>query len=276
MNQKTLIVQKREAETSLRNFLADRLKISRNKAKDKLDTRTVFVNGRRTWMAHHTLMPNDKVDIINTLDTNRLDEIEILHKDNDYIIVNKPAGFLSNGINSVEEMLRVQMNSKVLSVAHRLDKDTSGALLVARNPSAFKKVVAIFKNKEIRKSYHAIVMGKLAHAVQSINTPINGEPASTRLKILDANNMASHLMIQIKTGRTHQIRKHLISIQHPILGDHHYATRTRLPPRYMNIGRQMLHASSIDFKHPLTHKRVQAKAPLPRDFRKCLKSFRLT
>ncbi|MFC1462541.1 pseudouridine synthase [Verrucomicrobiota bacterium] len=271
-------VRQEELRTSLRDFVAARMGLSKRKAKELLDTRGVFVNGKRVWMARHSLAPGDVVEISG--DPVRLrrsaDVIEVLHEDPDYIVVDKPAGMLSNGEDSVEEFLRSERGEELLSAAHRLDLDTTGCLLLARSSSALEEAVKLFRKRCVQKTYHAIAAGRVAPPVREISTPLRGHPATTRLRTLDANSSATHLTVRIKTGRTHQIRKHLASIHNPVLGDRHYGTGERLSPKHMAVGRQMLHASSLEFEHPRTGKKIRAKARLPRDFRRCLKAFRLS
>jgi len=271
-------VRRDEMQTPLRDFVAQRIGLSRRKAKELLDTRGVFVNGKRVWMARHSLAPGDVVEVIGNPAglRSQLDDMEVLHEDEDYIIVDKPAAMLSNGEDSVEEWLRAERDNELLSAAHRLDRDTTGCLLLARTQAAFDDAVKLFRHRAVRKTYHVIVAGKVAPPVQEISTPLRGRPATTRVRTLDSNGSATHLVVRMATGRTHQIRKHLASVHHPVLGDRHYGTGQRLSPRHMAVGRQMLHAASLEFQHPRTGKRIRVKARLPRDFRRCLKTFKLS
>lgn len=273
-------------EMSLLNFLAIKLDASKKKAKDLLNARNVFVNRQRIWMARHSLRRGDKVGILQPTVTSgaidrlavkaRHERLTILFEDDDYLIVDKKAGILSNGKNSVEVCLQAQLKLPSLKVAHRLDKDTSGCLLLTKNIMAFDRILPIFRFRRVKKSYHAIVAGRLSPPVQTITTPLEGQRAITRIRTLDSNRDASHLMIKIETGRTHQIRKHLASIHHPVLGDRYYGTGISATDKTLNIPRQMLHGLSLEFDSPLTKQKVQALAPLPNDFHNCLKLFNLT
>ena len=271
-------VRQREAGIALRDFIAARMELSRKKAKELLDARGVFVNGKRVWMARHALKPGDTVDVTGGAGPRRRsgDRMGVLHEDPDFLVVDKPAGILSNGPGSVEERLRDERGEQSLAVAHRLDRDTTGCLLVAKNPAALEDAVRLFRERRVRKTYHAIAAGRVVPPVQEISEPVRGRSATTRVRTLDANGSATHLTVKIQSGRTHQIRKHLASIHNPVIGDRHYGTGGRLSPRQMAVGRQMLHASALEFEHPRTGKRIRVKAPLPRDFRRCLREFRLT
>jgi 23S rRNA-/tRNA-specific pseudouridylate synthase len=183
---------------------------------------------------------------------------------------------LSNGLNSVESKLREHLRLPALVAAHRLDRDTSGCLLMAKTAQAFDNVLPLFRRHDVKKTYHVIAAGRVEESEQVITVPIDGEMAITRVRTLDVNRDASHLLVTIDTGRTHQIRKHLDHIRHPVIGDRHYGTRLAASDKSLRVGRQMLHASTIEFVHPETHRRVFAKAPLPRDFRNGLRTFNLT
>jgi len=270
-------VRPAEGDLSLLEFLAIHLNISKRQAKDLLNARSVFVNRHRVWMASHTLKPNDIVEVQEPEGANvEANRLEILYEDTDYVIVNKGPGMLSNGLNSVESSLRGHLRMPALVAAHRLDRDTSGCLLMAKSAKAFEDVLPAFRRHDVKKTYHVIVAGRVAESEQVITVPIEGELAVTRVRTLDAKKEASHLLVTIDTGRTHQIRKHLDHIRHPVIGDRHYGTRLAASDKSLRVGRQMLHASSIEFAHPGTGRRVFAKAPLPRDFRNGLRTFDLT
>ncbi|MFA5043507.1 MAG: RluA family pseudouridine synthase [Kiritimatiellia bacterium] len=258
-------------------FLANHLKLSNHKAKALLDARRVFVNGQRIWMARHRLEPGDGVEIQDGFIKGPVVSREaVLYESEDYLIANKPAGMLANGPQSLESGLRRLLGNPALIAVHRLDRDTSGCLLFARQAQAEAHIRPLFVQHRIRKMYHAIVGGFVAEPEQEITHPIDHRSARTLVKTLDANKRASHLRIELETGRTHQIRRHLVAIGHPLLGDQQYATRREISPQERAIRRQMLHAYELAFRHPVTGKPVHAKAPLPDDFTDCLRKFGLT
>ena len=262
----------------LQDFLAARLDLSRNKAKQIIDSRTVFVNNKRIWMARHSLRSGDRVEFPDqetAYKPTAAAKAAILFEDDYYMIVNKPAGILSNGKDSFEERLRKQLNISSLRAIHRLDRDTSGCFLLAKNQAAFESIIPLFQEHSVIKTYEAIAAGQVEPRTFTINTPIENQPAITHINVMNANRFASHLQISIETGRTHQIRKHLLSIDHPVLGDKNYGTRLPASAKTILITRQMLHAVSLQFTHPVTGNHVHARAHLPPDFTACLHNFRL-
>jgi 23S rRNA pseudouridine1911/1915/1917 synthase len=266
-----------DAGKTLQEFLAAHLGISKGKAKDLLDLRIVFVNGRRVWMAKHELKARDKIEVqLATTPTAVAQHMpKILYQDPDILVVDKTAGLLVNGSGSIEELLREKLKLPALEVVHRLDRDTSGCLLLAKNPEMREKLVALFGQREVTKVYHAIAAGRVPDGIREIRTPVDGEPALTRLERLDANPQASHLKLNIETGRTHQIRRHLLAIHHPVLGDKQYGARFQPAGHQAEIPRQMLHSAVLAFPHPTSGAAVRCIATLPPDFRGCLRSLHL-
>ena len=136
--------------------------------------------------------------------------------------------------------------------------------------------IELFESHRVTKTYHAIVSSQVRADLKEITAPIDGKTAVTRLTLLSANRLASHLKLAIETGRTHQIRKHMLAIRHPVLGDKVYSTNIQPHPELRRIPRQMLHASSLTFRHPVTGELVRAKAPFPADYAGCLRMLKLT
>jgi 23S rRNA pseudouridine1911/1915/1917 synthase len=271
----SLSVNRETGKTVLLDFLADKLNLSRRKAKGLIDSRNVFVNRKRVWMAHHILKPGDKVECVREERiVHREPGVEMLYEDDDYLVINKRSGTLSNGPDSAESMLRATYPG--ITAAHRLDRDTSGCLLLARNPNAMEKIVRLFSGHHVKKLYHVVVMGRFEPQERTVSLPIEGEPAVTLFRVFDSNNEASHLQAKIETGKTHQIRRHLVAAHFPVLGDKFYGTRIPAGDKALTLGRQMLHASVIEFVSPVTNRRIRASAPLPRDFRRCLQMYNLT
>ncbi|MCE9615949.1 MAG: RluA family pseudouridine synthase [Lentisphaerae bacterium] len=270
-------VERPDAGTRLRDYLAKCLSVSGNRAKSLLDNRQVFVNGQRVWMAGHTLTGGDTVRVLQppAPTAPRRVPIRVLHEDAEYLIVDKPAGMLTNGPASVELQLRDERSDSTLIVAHRLDQDTSGCLLVARGPAAFAAAIELFRTHAVEKEYTALVMGRPHPPAQTIDANIDGLTAVTRMRTLKATPAASHVALQTLTGRTHQIRRHLADIGHPVLGDRQYGPQHGLSPAFMQVPRQMLHATLLQFPHPTAGKLVTARSTPPPDFRTCLKAFGL-
>lgn len=262
----------------LQDFLARQLNLSRNKAKTILDERQAFVNGRRVWMTKHEMKKGDVVEVMVPQQAPRRTPRPpaILFQDNEYLVVNKMPGRLSNGPDSLEADLQTLLNQPKLQAVHRLDRDTSGCILIARSKDAFDRAVELFKEQKIVKVYHALATGDIKERERRIDYALEGEPAVTHVYRVASNDLASHLKIKIETGRTHQIRKHLAYIGHPVLGDRTYALRGgAVPEEFRLIERQMLHAASLTFTSPFTHQKIRTEAPLPKDFAMWIKRLGL-
>ncbi len=262
---------------NLVDVVSEVMDCSGKQAKRILDNRRVFVNGRRIWMAKHRVKRGDNIEIHRgPLEHNTLTKKDILYIDPRYVILDKPPGWLSNGAGSAESALRKLMNDRNLQAVHRLDRDTSGCLLFAVNAESYDRVISLFKERKIDKVYNALVAGKVSDRVLRITSPIGGKPAVSLIRILSSSSSASHVKVKIETGRTHQIRKHLAGIGHPVLGDKQYTTHKPETKISRAVPRQMLHASSLSLTCPVTGQTVHAKAKMPGDFRKCMNILKLS
>jgi len=275
-------VKPAESGLALVEFIARRLGLSRNKAKALIDQRRVFVNGRRVWMARHALRPRDRVAGSFEMEQKvGFDRGMILYEDSHYLVVDKPAGILSNGPGSMEELINrpgivpAAAGQKPCLACHRLDKDTSGCLIFAKSAEAKERIIPLFAGNKVKKNYEAIVRGCLPEDSMTITTPIDGQKAITRIRIKKASQPASYLSVAIETGRTHQIRKHLSSIGHPVLGDQQYGVGRALPAEERSIARQMLHAAGLEFTQPFTGRIVRVEAPIPADMQRCSRHYHL-
>ena len=222
--------------------------------------------------------------------------IDIIYEDNDIIVVNKPKGMVVHPANGnldgtlVNAIMSICKNS--LSgiggelrpgIVHRLDKDTSGLLIVAKNDIAHVKMSEQIKNHEVQKTYIALVRGVVKENEATIDMPIgrsqsdrkkmavskNGKNAVTHIKVLKRYDKYTLLEVNIETGRTHQIRVHLSYIGYPIVGDYTYSNGKN---EFGVIG-QCLHAKRLEFKHPITQKRMKLEAALPEYFEEIIKKL---
>lgn len=270
-------VNKKNAGRTLLEVMAEHLGLSRKKAKALLDQRSVFVNQQRVWMARHTLQQGDVVATNPPKALTPRDTKQLVYRDEHYLVANKPAGILSNGLNSLEVELRRILKKPGLRAVHRLDRDTSGCLVFATGQKAFEAMVEQFRKNEIQKVYRAIILGRMNTSARDIKDALEGRTAITQLRVLDSNPAASHIQVRLSTGRTHQIRKHLTSLGHPVVGDKKYGLKQRRGERVdlTRVPRQMLHASAFTFEHPFTGKTIRAKAPHPADFKRCLRDLKL-
>jgi 23S rRNA pseudouridine1911/1915/1917 synthase len=255
--------------------IALELDISKKKAQAALDAKQVLVNGKRIWMKNHLVKDDDRIEILIEDHAPTIPrKIQILWQDEDYLIINKPAFLLTNAADkSVEAMLQKQEKNKNICAVHRLDKETSGCVLFAKNAEAKAAMIPLFKGRDIMKIYRAITIGQFPKSWNEIRTDIEGFMSTTLVKTLDSSKHASYLELRIETGRTHQIRRHLADKRYPVLGDKKYAgTGNELS---LVQPRQMLHAYRLIFPHPGTKEMIRALAPLPPDFKKCLAQLKL-
>src|SRR5574341_104021 len=272
MTIKKFIFTHEDAGYTLLNFIDKKLTLSKNKAKQIVDRRQVFVNKKRTWIASYQLNEGDIIEVF-TEETrqSKFQEGFILFNDNHYLIVSKPPGILTNGPNSLENDLKAHFNDNHIQVVHRLDKDTSGVVIFARDKDAFEQMKILFKRKLIKKVYRVIVRGGIGKQTFTIDTPIHGQKAVTHVRLLKRGKEASYLEVETETGRKHQIRIHLASVGYPVIGETEYDRNPIENPLLRQTRRQMLHAYQISFDNPYTHTTVSDTADITTDFNQHLK-----
>lgn len=256
-------------------ILAQKLGISRNAAKRLIDARGVFVNNQRVWMARHEVDTGDIVEIHGAHGPASAYEpspVEVLWQDDYYLIVNKPSGLLSNGPDSVEQKLRQDLKREVHAV-HRLDRDTSGCMLLSWSKPDMEKMIPVFQRRDVTKIYEGLVIGKWPGGITVIDRKIEGEEAVTLIKLLKLNGHAARVEFSLITGRTHQIRRHLAAHELHLAGEKNYGTNTLQNKALRQIGRHMLHAKLLGFPHPATGKFVQARAGFPADYKAAAKAL---
>ena len=216
--------------------------------------------------------------------------ISVVYEDEHLLAVDKPAGMpvhpgvghpdstLLNALMGLDSGIGAVGGASRPGLVHRLDKDTSGLVLVAKTEQAHERLSAQFKERSVRKGYLALVAGHPDPAEAIIDAPIGRDPgdrkkmaivddgreSSTLYRTLRSYRDCSLIDVRPKTGRTHQIRVHFASIGHPIIGDDTYG---RADPR---IDRHFLHAAYLEFEHPASGERVELHAPLPNDLQAAL------
>lgn len=274
----------------LQDFLALKFSLSRRTAKAMIDGRSVWVNRKCVWIARFALRTGDLVEIPSQVvkgalkqsggedarrETKDVRHVRVLWSNESYLVCDKPAGLVScDDPKSVETILREQEKIPTLEAVHRLDRDTTGCLMFAKNHAAFLAAVEVFKTHKVSKVYHAVATGSFKYAHQVIDSPIDGQPAVSKVTREGAGADASFLRIRIETGRTNQIRKHLASVRAPIVGDRVFGLKSARDSRLMRVPRQMLHASTLTLPDPLSpHDEISVHSPLPADFRATLKLF---
>ncbi|MBI5892192.1 MAG: RluA family pseudouridine synthase [Deltaproteobacteria bacterium] len=283
--------------------------ISRSQIKKLIDTGNVLLNNHPA-KAGRKLQDRDVVHITipepKTLEvTPQKIPLDILYEDKSIIVVNKPAGMVVHaGAGNTEKTLvnALLYHCKDLSgiggvlrpgIVHRLDKDTSGAIVAAKNDKAHLSLTKQFKERIIKKKYIALVWGVVKDDEGIIDMPIGrhishrqkmsisakrGRSAVTHYKVLKRFSRWTLLEIRIETGRTHQIRVHLSAIHHPVVGDTVYGKKTMpsfLPTNIrasvQGLKRQALHAATLGFKHPETDEYMEFNSPLPKDMDSIIK-----
>jgi len=217
----------------------------------------------------------------------------ILFEDEGFLIVNKPAGFAvhgGSGVSSgiIEGLRLIRPEAHFLELVHRLDKDTSGCLLIAKKRSALRKLQALFRESQIQKTYQALLSGQWARKKLIVTAPLlkniskggerivvisqSGKAAETLFTRLQLFGNATLVEASPKTGRTHQIRVHAASLGHPIVGDERYG-EDEVNKAFKNKGykRMFLHAKTLRFQHPVTGIVMTISAPLPLQLENLLK-----
>jgi len=232
----------------------------------------------------------------------RIDTPQIIFEDNQLLILNKPSGWVVNDANTVKHNLIIQnwikknIKSEISNLAefrsgivHRLDKETSGVLIVAKTKLAFAKLQKQFKDRIVKKTYIALLHGRLIPEEGEIDAPVGrlpwrkdrfgvlagGRESRTNYKVQkylldDEDNEYTLSEFYPHTGRTHQIRIHAKHLHHPVVADEFYAGRKRSRQSRKWCPRLFLHASKIDFVHPKTNKRVNYEAELHSDLKQAL------
>ncbi len=220
--------------------------------------------------------------------------LEILWEDEHIVVVNKPPNMVmypAAGNRSGTLMNALISRCSILSpigaplrpgVVHRLDKDTSGVIVIAKNENAHHNLVEQFKNREIEKYYMALLYSNMREDRGEINTAIgrsltnrkkmsvktrSGKEAITRFEVIKRFRVATLVKVRILTGRTHQIRVHFASISRPVLGDRTYGKKTSITfeKKTIDFKRQMLHAHTLKVKHPVNSEIMEFSAPVPED-----------
>lgn len=298
---KNVIVNENDKGKRLDIYIAENFnELSRTMIKKLIESNNVLVNDKSEKVSYK-VQANDNIsiDVPEAKETKlKAQEIplDIIYEDSDIIVVNKPKGMVVHPANGnpdgtlVNAILSICKNS--LSgiggelrpgIVHRLDKDTSGLIIVAKNDKAHINMSEQIKERNVKKTYIALVRGNVLEEEATINMPIgrstkdrkkmavtkNGKQAITHFKVLKRYSKYTLLEIKIETGRTHQIRVHMAEIGYPVVGDAVYSNGKN----EFGIEGQMLHAYKLEFMHPITNKHMELTAPLPQYFEEILKKL---
>jgi 23S rRNA pseudouridine955/2504/2580 synthase len=290
----TLQVGEEAAAQRIDNFLLRHLKgVPKSHVYRVLRSGEVRVNSGRV-KPEYRLQPGDRVRVppIRIAEKKappaRPTEFPVAYEDPAMLVVDKPAGVAVHGGSGVsfgviESLRAARPGAKALELAHRLDRDTSGLLIVAKKRSALVELHRMLREGEIEKVYLAVAKGKVesrtlrqplhkyvnAKGERRVSVQEGGMAAETRVKALKSSPEFTFLEIRLLTGRTHQIRVHLSHAGHPLLGDGKYGDfelNHRLEKQ--GVRRLFLHASRLAFAHPISREAIDLKAPLPAEMKK--------
>ena len=281
-------------------FLVENTEYTRSKIQKMIDNDCILVNGK-SIKSSYTLKAGDQIEVKDYEEnTDILPEnipLDIYYEDDDLIVVNKPSGMVvhpaprnytgtlvnalmyhTNNLSTVNTSIRP-------GIVHRIDADTSGLLLVAKNDKAHNILAEAIQKKEVVREYIALVEGVIKEDTATIDAPIgrdvnnrkkmcvtgdNSKEAVTHIRVLKRFTDATLIRCKLETGRTHQIRVHLSYIGHPVVNDPVYGRRKLINPKFG----QMLHAEKLGFVHPTTKEYMEFTSPVPDEFTKILNMYK--
>lgn len=297
----TLVVDEINKGKRLDSYISDSMdKISRSFAQKLIENQKVTINGKTVKASYKVCIgDNVEVDVPEAQDTRLKAQdipVEVVYEDKDIIVVNKPKGMVvhpANGnpdgtlVNAILAMCKDSLSGiggEIRpGIVHRLDKDTSGLLIIAKNDEAHVKMSKQIQDRLVTKKYIALIRGVVKDDEATIDMPIarskvdrkkmavdkDGKQAVTHFKVIKRYRGYTLLEIKIDTGRTHQIRVHMAKIGYPVVGDMVYSNGKN----EFGVEGQMLHAKSLEFSHPITGKKMHLEAPLPEYFTKVLEEL---
>lgn len=301
MEAKKYTVEKEFELTRLDKFLNEvEEDLSRSRIQSLIEEENILVNGKKT-KANYKIKCGDIIELLEVEDESLEVEpenipLDIVYEDSDVIVINKPKGMV---VHPAAGALKHTMVNALLyhctdlsgingvlrpGIVHRIDKDTTGLIIVAKNDKAHRSLGEQLQTKTVSRKYYALVHGVIEHEFGTIDAPIGRDPkdrqkmcvtstnskdARTHFQVVERFKDYTLVECKLETGRTHQIRVHMQFIKHPVVGDEKYAYR-----KTMKVGGQLLHAHEIEFVHPTTNETVVLNAPLPEVFSDVLKMLR--
>lgn len=295
-----MIVGSEDVGKRIDKYLGENTEYTRSKIQKMIENKNVTVNGKEV-KSSYILKENDMVEITEYIEeTDILPEnipLDIYYEDDDLIVVNKPSGMVvhpapgnytgtlvnallyhTNNLSSVNTNIRP-------GIVHRIDADTSGLLLVAKNDKSHNILAEAIQKKEVKREYIALVSGVINEDTATIDAPIgrdsnnrkkmcvtgnNSKEAVTHIRVLERYKNATLIKCKLETGRTHQIRVHLNYIGHPIVNDPVYGHKKLFDSDFG----QMLHAEKIGFVHPTTKEYMEFTSPVPKRFNEILNIYK--
>lgn len=269
------------------------LDLSRSMVQKLIKENRVFVNGKNEKESYK-IKVNDNITIqIEEPKSSKLEAqdipLDIIYEDNDIIVINKPKGMVvhpgnGNPDNTLVNAVLAHCKGSLSGIGgeirpgivHRIDKDTSGLIIVAKNDKSHINLSEQIKNHVVTKIYTALVKGNISEDEATIDMPIgrdkkdrkkmsvtrDGKEAVSHIKVVKRYGNYTLIRVKIDTGRTHQIRVHMAKIGHPVVGDEVYSSGKN----EFGVKGQMLHSTILKFKHPISGKEIMLEAPLPQYF----------
>jgi 23S rRNA pseudouridine1911/1915/1917 synthase len=291
-------VKNKERGLSLENFIYKQLgDWSHSQVKKAIDHKRAFINGKNVFVSKWNLKPNDLVQFAPVenesprADGGRYKFVDVLFEDAYIIVASKPAFVdYEDFMQTIQGYLKRKNKGQgypYVGAMHRLDKETSGAMVFTKKKIA-NVLAEQFRNHTIQKFYLALVEGRVEQDEGIIKLAVEkgqfeegkkvrvaededaGKRAITQFRVVERYAKASLLRVQILTGRTHQIRIHMSHIGHPLVGDKLYGIASGVV-----FKRQALHAERLDFKHPVTNKKMKIVAPVPQDMQRLIDELRM-
>ena len=291
-------IEVKESNIRLDKYLALNIDITRNKIQELIDEGKILVNGKETKASYKVqigdnILVNDDLDFTINIEPEDI-PINIVYENDDLLVINKKSGMVVHPapgnysgtlVNALLGKYKLSNDKIRPGIVHRLDKDTSGLMLVAKNDWTHDKLSKMIKEKEVKRVYLALVDGVINHDTGTIEAPIGRDPSNReKMMVTDVNSRdartnfkvlkryTKHTLIEciLDTGRTHQIRVHMKYIGYPVTNDPLYGKCFN-----KEFG-QMLHSKEIDFNNPRDGKKIHFEVDAPKEFYEILKSLEET
>ena len=283
-----MLVDKEDEKIRIDKYLSSKLDLSRSKIQKLIDEKKVLVNNK-VISSNYKVKENDSIEVNDDLDyeINIVPEdidLDIVYEDEYLLIINKKSGMVTHPapgnytgtlVNALLYKFDIEGEGIRPGIVHRLDKDTSGLMVVAKTEKVHELLSEMIKEKKVERHYLALVEGVINHETGTIDAPIgrdinnrqkmavtdiNGKDSITHFKVLERFNDKTLVECVLETGRTHQIRVHMSYIKHPVVNDPLYNNK-----KSDEFG-QMLHSKSIKFIHPITKKELYFEVEPPKEF----------